>query len=173
MNYGENLLKFPIESTQQEIEEFEKEATNCYRLAAGVFEYLHNSISVYNQIGLNITSPGFPETFSIYPEMLMKYCVTIAQVIAIKTAIHKNKSPIVISKLSIAVYKSFDKIKLQFDELQKLVSNVQHKGSTSNLDLDFINLVNEYRIFFRSFSLKYLALDFEKKEFEFFFVLFF
>jgi hypothetical protein len=166
MNRAEEALN---KSTQEQSEETEKEVTNYFRSAAGVFEYIQNSISVYNQIGLNISSPGFPETFSVFAEMLVKYCITMAQVVAIKTAIHKNKSFIVIAKLSIAVYKSFDKIKIQFDEVQKLVTNLQNKASTSLLDQKFSLLISQHRVFYRSFSLKYLALDFESKEFFFIF----
>jgi hypothetical protein len=166
MNRAEEALN---KSTKEETEETEKEVTNYFRSAAGVFEYIQNSISVYNQIGLNISSPGFPETFSVFAEMLVKYCITMAQVVAIKTAIQKNKSSIVIAKLSIAVYKSFDKIKIQFEEVQKLVMNLQNKAATSPLDQKFFLLINEHRIFYRSFSLKYLALDLESKEFHTFF----
>lgn len=144
-------------------ENSEKEATNAFLNASGVLEYLFTEINVCQKIGLNIQMQGLPETFPISSSLISKYCISMTNMIAIKTAIQLNKKSSVIARLCIAVYQLFDKMKEDYDQLQQLCNEP--------LDLSFKLYIQQNRILYRSLSFIYLSIDSQNQKLSLEFIL--
>ncbi|KAL9651155.1 hypothetical protein ABK040_008228 [Willaertia magna] len=122
---------------------------------------------------VNLSKLSIPKSnFALLPELdllcaksLLEYSQSIAQVIAVHTAIATGKGAGMISKLSVSVFKLFDQTQqtlIQLDD--KLKQNNKESISAfesmnSLIDPEYRLVCAQYRILYRGITLYYLALD--------------
>jgi len=141
-------------TTEVDYEEKSKLAAQELRIAAGIFEYLHNS-----ELPKWVTVPSErpAEVLSQVANGLANMCVAQAQQMAIKKATLKGSSAGVISKLCIEVYRRYDNCLNGFKSVPKDFAEI---SST----LKAYVLLNQ--ALWRGIALKYLAQEaYEKEEY--------
>jgi hypothetical protein len=162
-----------------------KEASVHFRKASGIFEFLaENELP---KLAMFQEEKKLPEILPSAAKTLLNYCIPLTQIIAIHGAIESGKSPKVIAKLCIKVYRLFDQAKESLEEVVRFVRNeappkqtLSHSASMSNLGNQtngatstaavvvsegFRIIVVQYRILYRGITLYYLALDANKNEY--------
>jgi hypothetical protein len=139
----------------QTVENSDREASNSFLVAGGVFEHLFSEITIWQTVGINVKEIGLPESFPSAAALMSKCCIALNNMVAIKTAAALKKKNSVIARLCIAVYQLFDKMKLDFDVLAK--ESQDTFGSQLNLSLK--EYISFNRVLYRSLTCMFMGLD--------------
>lgn len=162
-SYGYELVNFAAEiircARPDTFAERSKNSAYYFRQAAGVFREIEQQfLPRYREalLASNASLAAMPEMHVEIATVMRQYSTSIAQIIAIHSAVDTKKSDIIVAKLCVHVYKCFDTMLETVAEFKK---NLRIHDATLVLDTGLQIIIAQYRILYRVVALQFMAYD--------------